>query len=92
LWLKARSDIKASCGGLSCEASTDSEASRYADQQQRYDTYGTLSAIGFAVGIAGAATGVTLILLEPKNADEKAKAARVTPYFTGTSLGLSGEF
>jgi len=92
LWLKARSDIKASCGGLSCEASTDSEESRYADQQRRYDTYGTLSAIGFAVGIAGAATGVTLILLEPKHVEESANRPRITPYFAGTSLGLQGAF
>jgi len=93
LWLKARSDIKESCGSLSCEASTESEASRYEDQQQRYNTYGTLSAIGFAVGVAGAATGITLILLEPKaNSDEKAKTAYVTPYFAGTSLGLRGAF
>jgi hypothetical protein len=92
LWLKARSDIQDACGGLSCEASTDAEESRYADQQQRYDTYGTLSAIGFAVGVAGAATGITLILLEPKTAEEKAKVAHVTPYFAGTSLGLRGAF
>jgi hypothetical protein len=93
LWLKARSDIKDACGSLSCEASTDSEASRYEDQQQRYNTYGTISGIGFAVGVAGAATGVALILLEPKtNNDEKAKTAHVTPYFTGTSLGLRGAF
>jgi len=92
LWLKARSDIKDSCGSLSCEASTDSEASRYADQQQRYDTYGTLSAIGFAVGIAGAATGVTLILLEPKSGQERGNRTQVTPYFAGNSLGLRGAF
>jgi len=93
LWLKARSDINSDCGSLTCVASTDSEASRYEDQQQRYNTYGTLSAIGFGVGIAGAATGVALILLEPKtNNDEKPKVARVAPYFTGTSLGLHGAF
>jgi hypothetical protein len=93
LWLKARSDIEAACGSLSCEASTDSEQSRFEDQQQRYNTYGTLSAIGFAVGIAGAATGITLILLEPKHSnDEKPKVAHVTPYFAGTSLGLRGAF
>jgi len=93
LWLKARSDIKESCGSLSCEASTESEESRYADQQKRYDTYGTISAIGFAVGVAGAATGITLILLEPKKtAEEKANVAHVTPYFAGTSLGLRGAF
>jgi hypothetical protein len=93
LWLNARSDIKSACGGLSCEASSDSEQSRDDEQQQRYDTYGTLSAIGFAVGVAGAATGITLILLEPKaKADEKAKTSHVAPYFAGTSLGLRGAF
>jgi hypothetical protein len=93
LWLKARSDIKESCGSLTCDASTDSEESRYNEQQQRYNTFGTLSAIGFAVGVAGAATGITLILLEPKtNTDEKAKLAHVAPYFAGTSLGLRGAF
>ncbi len=93
LWLKARSDIKSSCGSLSCEASTDSEASRYEDQQQRYNTFGTISAISFAVGVAGAATGITLILLEPKpNSDGKATVAHVAPYFAGTSLGVRGAF
>lgn len=91
LWLKARSDIKSSCGSLSCEASTESEASRYEDQQQRYNTFGTLSAIGFAVGVAGAATGITLILLEPKTND-KATVTHVAPYFAGTSLGVRGAF
>jgi hypothetical protein len=92
LWLNARSDVKASCGSLSCEASTDSEESRFVDQEQRYNTYGTLSAVGFAMGVAGAATGVTLILLEPKkNADRTTKAA-LAPYFAGQSLGLRGTF
>jgi hypothetical protein len=93
LWLKLRSDITSSCGGLVCNAQSDSEASRQNSDKRRYNTLGTISGLGFAVGVAGAATGVTLLLLQPKSdAGSARKGTRITPYFGPTALGIEGTF
>lgn len=93
LWLNARSDIKAACGGLSCEAASDNEGDRLRSDKRRHDTFGTLSGVGFAVGVAGAATGAALLIFEP-NPEVRAQTAavRITPYCGPASLGLRGTF
>jgi hypothetical protein len=93
LWLKARGDVTSACGGLTCRASNDVTQNRFEDQQRRYNTLGTLSGIGFGVGVVGAVTGVALILLRPKpNLDAVGKHAHVEPYFDRSTLGLQGAF
>lgn len=94
LWLKARSDIVDACGGLSCEAAAgSSQRRRYEDDKRRYDTLGTISGVGFAVGVVGAATGAALILFEPAGeVSEEASGGRVIPYVGVSSLGVRGRF
>jgi tetratricopeptide (TPR) repeat protein len=50
---------------------------------------GTLSVVMYAVGGVGIATGVTLLVLQGAEHEEK---AGVRPYFTGTGGGLVGRF
>lgn len=93
LWLKSRNDITSACGGLKCAAPSDSQASRYNDDKRRYDTFGTISGVGFAVGVAGAGAAVALLLLEPKaDAAAPPKAATIEPYWGLTSFGARGSF
>ncbi|MES1174060.1 MAG: hypothetical protein ABUL62_07000 [Myxococcales bacterium] len=93
LWLKARSDIKSACGGLSCAAQNDAEQSRYDDDKRRYDTFGTLSGVGFGVGLVGAASGVLLLLTQPTDSvDGEMKQAGVHPYVGPGMLGVYGAF
>jgi hypothetical protein len=94
LWLNARSDVVASCGGLTCDRfASDAEKSRSTQDKHRYDTLGTISGVGFAVGLAGAAAGVTFLLLEPKTeAVGQGKAVSWVPYWGPTSLGVRGTF
>jgi tetratricopeptide (TPR) repeat protein len=93
LWLKLRGDIISSCGGLVCNAQNDSEASRQRADKRRYDTLGSISGVGFAVGIAGAAAGTALLLFQPNAAaDSTPKSTRLTPFFGPTSLGVAGTF
>jgi hypothetical protein len=93
LWLKSRSDINSACGGLQCSARGGSEAMRFSDDKRRYDTFGTISGIGFAVGVAGAATAAALLLLEPKaDAAVPPSAASIEPYFGPSFVGARGSF
>jgi hypothetical protein len=91
LWLNARSDIKAACGGLDCQPQNESERARLEDDKRRYDTFGTLSVIGFGVGAAGAATGVALLLTQPDHEPE-AKRVGIRAYVGPGVLGIRGVF
>lgn len=93
LWLKARSDVKSACGGLSCSAATSGEEARFEDDKHRYDTFGTLSGVGFAVGVVGAATGAALLIWEPSSEHPKAAtSASIKPYLGPASVGVYGAF
>jgi len=93
LWLNARSDIKAACGGLDCEPQNDTEQARLESDKRRYDTFGTLSVIGFGVGLAGAATGVALLLTQPEEpAEGETKQASIHPYVGPGMVGVYGAF
>lgn len=93
LWLKARSDIKSACGGLACAAQTAGEQSRFDDNKRRYDTFGTLSGVGFGVGVIGAASGVVLLMTESNEPTDAApQRASIHPYVGPNSLGVSGAF
>jgi len=66
------------------------------EQQQhndRYETLGWISGVSAVVGIAGVATGVSLLLLNDTDTMQAdAPALRVTPYFAGNSAGITGQF
>ena len=94
LWLKARSDIKSECGGLSCSARDSGEQTRYDDDKRRYNTFGTLSGVGFAVGLVGAASGAVLLLTESREpGDAQApQHAGIRPYVAPGTVGVYGAF
>ena len=97
LWLKARSDIKSACGSLACRPQTGAEQDRLDDDKRRYDTFGTLSGIGFGVGLIGAVTGTALLLSQPgeePKAESQAepKHAGIEPLIGPSWLGVRGAF
>jgi hypothetical protein len=93
LWLNARSDIKAACGGLDCQPQNEAERARLEDDKRRYDTCGAISVIGFGVGLAGAATGITLLLTQPKEPSEAGSKQAAIGAFVGPGvLGVRGVF
>jgi len=94
LWLKARDDIKSSCGGgLVCQPQSETEQERLEADKRRYDTFGTISVIGFGVGLAGAVTGTALLLTQPKESVEaEPKRASIHPYVGPGMLGVYGAF
>jgi acetylglutamate kinase len=87
LALGKRSDLRGQClSDGSCPSS----------QRQRIDNYhafGTVSGIAFGVGIAGIATGVVLLVTQPKGEEPTPQAGlRVRPVLGLGVLGAEGTF
>lgn len=92
LWLNARNDIKAACGGLDCQPQNETERARLEQDKRRYDTLGTVSVIGFGVGLVGAATGTVLLLSQPKEPESPSKRASIHAYVGPATVGVYGAF
>ncbi|MET0793532.1 MAG: hypothetical protein ABW061_18570 [Polyangiaceae bacterium] len=86
LWLGKRSDLKKVCNsdrGCLPDQSDAVSASR---------TFGTLSGVGFALGIVGAGTGVTLWYVNRDRNASTAQGLTVHPYLGFASVGAQGSF
>jgi hypothetical protein len=90
LALGAHSDLKSQCGPEKCRPTSAEEKRRMDGDVSRYHTLGTLSGIGFAVGVAGAAAGVVL-LLTGKPASQAA-ALPLVPLVGPGTVGVEGRF
>lgn len=85
-FLKERSTLQDECANNKCEPEQQ-------EHKDRYETLGWLSGAAFGVGVAGVATGVTLLLLNDGDTTEATtEQVRVTPYFAGNSVGVTGQF
>jgi hypothetical protein len=80
--LGRRSDLKTQCIGSSCPESSKGTI-------DDYHLYGTLSGVGFGVGLAGVATGVVLLLT---NRSEESSGSGVSLVVSPTEVGLQGAF
>ncbi|MFZ5893709.1 MAG: hypothetical protein ACOY0T_21790 [Myxococcota bacterium] len=88
LFLSERSKLTSACPDGKCPASAH-------DDLGRYYLYSYTSGISLLVGLAGAGTGVVLLLSKPKQNDQapaQAKAAHVSPYVSFGSVGVEGSF
>jgi len=92
LFLKDYSTLKDECVNNGCPSSSKST-------DDRYETLGLVSGIAFGVGLAGAAAGITLLIMNDSDAETSAAASRkqsdavrVAPYFAGNSAGITGQF
>jgi hypothetical protein len=91
LALGIRSDLLAECPDLKCRPDTSEEEQRLEDDRSRYRTLGTVSGIGFGVGIAGAAAGLALLLTEDE--PKATESSRLfVPYVGPNDIGVRGSF
>jgi len=86
LWLSKYSTLKEHC------PDHDNCGPEYQDTVNAYDTLGIVSGAGFAVGVAGIATGVTLWLLDDSGTSQPARGLVVRPYVGVGNVGAVGSF
>jgi hypothetical protein len=86
LFLRKRADLSDECEGLKCRRESGKKI-------ETYRSFGTASAVGMAVGVAGLGAGLVMLLTEPK-AEETASNAklRVRPLIGLGVLGAEGTF
>lgn len=90
LFLSEKSDLDKKCpenadGDRQCDQ-------EFEDQVKRYRLWGTLSPIGFGVGLAGAGVGLALLLSGSSNPTADTAQAHVTPYIGPDAVGVVGRF
>lgn len=87
LFLQENKVLKNECVNYSCKSPQQ-------EHVDNYNTLGVISGVAFGVGVAGVATGVTLLLLNNDSSTSQAqtKTVRVSPYFAGNSAGVTGRF
>jgi hypothetical protein len=88
--LGIHSDLSESCPDGKCHPQSPEEEERMKDDRSQYRTLGTISGIAFGVGLAGAATGVVLLLMDP-NAGSTTNAGSVTPVIGPGFVGIRGK-
>ncbi len=85
LMLSKRAELDDTCGGTrNCPESAQ-------DELHAYHMYGTISAVALGVGVVGALTGVSLLLLAEDDEEPGAQAklsAVVSPGFVGVKGGF----
>jgi hypothetical protein len=91
LALSAHSELAERCPTGKCYPRDDAEARDLRSDLSRYHTFGTISGVGFALGIAGAATGTVLFLTE-RRSDTPAAGIRVWPVLGAREVGVAGRF
>jgi hypothetical protein len=84
LFLSERSKLTSECPDSKCPPSAH-------DDLSRYHLYSYTSAISLLVGVAGAGTGVALLLTKPKTEAPRG-GARVSPYVALGAVGVEGSF
>jgi hypothetical protein len=86
LWLGKHSTLQKDC--------PDPDHCPEADREtvNAYNTLGIVSGAAFAVGVVGAATGITLLLLDGKSGSTASQGLVVRPYVGVGSVGAVGSF
>lgn len=92
LALGKRSDIASECPDLKCDPQSQREKDRLEDEASSYRTLGTISGVGFGLGVAAGGVGVALLLMDQNNDPSDGDEASVRPYVTPTSVGVLGRF
>jgi hypothetical protein len=90
--LSKHSSLADKCPNDECRAANATERAALIDERSSYRTAGTLSGIGFGVGLAGAATGVVLLLTNPKRSEASSASVTLVPVVGPDTIGVTGRF
>jgi hypothetical protein len=88
------SDLSKDCPDGDCpQPPTPAEEAQLQSDIDAYQTLGTVSGIGFGVGVAGVATGFVLLFMNKSSSEQsKENTVHVTPRVGLGNVGLEGRF
>lgn len=89
--LGLHADLAERCPSGTCKPRTKAEADSLRSDLGSYHTFGTISGIGFIVGVAGAATGAVLLVTGVAS-ERSAAEADVWPVIGDREIGVAGRF
>lgn len=75
-----------------CDPKDGAEKAELISMRSSYRTMGTLSGIGFGLGVAGAATGVVMLLTNPKRSEAPRTGFMLAPVVGPDRVGVTGRF
>lgn len=75
-----------------CKPRNAAEEAELEEMRSTYRTMGTLSGIGFGLGVAGAATGVVILLTNPKRSEPPRTGFTLVPVVGPDRVGVTGRF
>lgn len=91
--LGKHSDLSKQCPNDGrCPRGTAAENAAVEDKISSYHTFGTLSGVGFGLGVAGVATGVVLLVTSPKKSEAKRSGFTLVPVVGPDRVGVTGAF
>jgi hypothetical protein len=85
LALRKRGDLRDECEGERCPPTSQHKI-------ETYHTFGTVSGVAFAAGVAGLGTGLVLLLTEPKRPEPSSAKLSVRPLLGLGVIGAEGTF
>ncbi len=91
LFLNAHSELARECPTGTCLTTDQDQVHHLTSVRSRYRTFGTLSGIGWGVGVGGAATGLVLLLTDSA-AEEASQRAALWPVLGPGEIGMAGRF
>jgi hypothetical protein len=91
VFLNVHSELASACPTGTCQT-TDENVHHLTSERSRYRTFGTLSGIGWAVGIGGAATGLVLLLTDSAAEQASSQRAALWPVIGPGEIGMAGRF
>ena len=92
VFLNAHSELASKCPTGSCPNDDADEVRHLTSVRSRYRTFGTLSGIGWGVGVGGAVTGLVLLLTDSAAEQASSQRAALWPVVGPGEIGMAGRF
>lgn len=92
VFLDAHSELASKCPTGTCSSDDADEVRHLTSVRSRYRTFGTLSGIGWGIGVGGAVTGLVLLLTDSAAEQASSQRAALWPVVGPSEIGMAGRF
>lgn len=91
LALNVHAKLQRECPTGTCRTNDQEDVHHFTSERSRYRTLGTVSGVGFVMGVGGAAAGVVLLLTDAAT-EHASQRATLWPVVGPSEIGMAGRF